>query len=902
MKRLTSLALLWLILILSTPSAFTTETTNYGLGKPAKGARGWDTTINANMDTIDDALGDLSSEISDSPEVLFYSDKFNGPTGTTVTLPKTVSAVTEYGVAITPTTRAEAIGDIYVTKTVTNFVVKCAEANVTDTFVATLYYTGDLNAYGESVYREWIVSASSTIIDHGLTTTAGSIKNLIDAAGSDQVNITLPGNHTYPFLRNCTFPATTTFIYDRGAILDTDYSIRSSSFSWVVSPSDADEWTLRSSGGGNPNIQAPYTVIEDSDRLADGTAGSLSDGEWDWADKDGLGYSTVYMNPTAAGDPDLAAEGYFEAGILITHNGLPVAPPGQQIFAGQGVISFGDCAITILHTGWWGLARDGATDDTATIQDCLTAADEDNLTVDLGAGEYAVTQLDIPVGVNVIGGGEETTILHGNGTTDTITNSAKWEKQEFKNFSVTHEDNTLGSGIALIDAPYGAVSCVFKDLLLTGKAGVSDYGMHLHGEIPGAGAGTQGVFNNILENVRVQESTGTMISAANIYSAVVADPSLLDNQPAAIYLDGSDTVNQRANINSLYRCHFAGWPIDLLIRNGHVNNAYGCKSSVNSYDDPLGSGLGDNRIASIAIVDSTAVASSVTTDNNFFGWSFDSWDQTRRVWLYNTTTAGNPYFANFYGCRTLQAWLYDQSVAGGFHADAVAAPTCTNDPDCVPVYGVFGDRGNMIAGTAVENVSSNYRAGLYGSHDAGVAAFAGSGDRNSGAFLAAGPDFDPTAPTNAIGPHGSASIQILDHASGDAEFRLFRKAAGANTYTVLVSVTDDGLMTTTGLGLGNSLDEELTIATGAITVTDRTSYRIDTEGDAATDNLDTINGGTEGQVVTFTSANSGRDVTFMDGTGNIQCGSAKALTTVYDEIVLKKQSTYWKLISSALAN
>jgi len=55
---------------------------------------------------------------------------------------------------------------------------------------------------------------------------------------------------------------------------------------------------------------------------------------------------------------------------------------------------------------------------------------------------------------------------------------------------------------------------------------------------------------------------------------------------------------------------------------------------------------------------------------------------------------------------------------------------------------------------------------------------------------------------------------------------------------------------------------ELTIASGAITVTQ--SYHIvDTEGDAGTDDLDTINGGVDGMRLVLRSADNARDVTVV---------------------------------------
>ena len=79
---------------------------------------------------------------------------------------------------------------------------------------------------------------------------------------------------------------------------------------------------------------------------------------------------------------------------------------------------------------------------------------------------------------------------------------------------------------------------------------------------------------------------------------------------------------------------------------------------------------------------------------------------------------------------------------------------------------------------------------------------------------------------------------------------------------------------------------ELTIATGAITVT-QTFHRIDTEADAASDNLDTINGGADGQFLVMRAENGGREVVVTTA-GNITTsdGNNVALDELYKFLLL----------------
>ena len=85
---------------------------------------------------------------------------------------------------------------------------------------------------------------------------------------------------------------------------------------------------------------------------------------------------------------------------------------------------------------------------------------------------------------------------------------------------------------------------------------------------------------------------------------------------------------------------------------------------------------------------------------------------------------------------------------------------------------------------------------------------------------------------------------------------------------------------------------ELTIATGAITVT-QSYHRIDTQADAASDDLDTINGGTEGDILVLRAENGARDVVVKDATGNIQCAGDMTLDNVQDTIVLFYDGSNW---------
>jgi hypothetical protein len=67
----------------------------------------------------------------------------------------------------------------------------------------------------------------------------------------------------------------------------------------------------------------------------------------------------------------------------------------------------------------------------------------------------------------------------------------------------------------------------------------------------------------------------------------------------------------------------------------------------------------------------------------------------------------------------------------------------------------------------------------------------------------------------------------------------------------------------------------ITVAGGILTLPNSASeYQVDTEGGAATDDLDTINGTVAGQIVVFAIANNARITTFKHGTGNLKMQSS----------------------------
>jgi hypothetical protein len=81
------------------------------------------------------------------------------------------------------------------------------------------------------------------------------------------------------------------------------------------------------------------------------------------------------------------------------------------------------------------------------------------------------------------------------------------------------------------------------------------------------------------------------------------------------------------------------------------------------------------------------------------------------------------------------------------------------------------------------------------------------------------------------------------------------------------------------------MTSELTIATGAITVTG-SYHNVDTEADAASDDLDTISGGTDGAILVLRANNDARTVVVKDSTGNLELTGDMSLDNTQDTITL----------------
>jgi len=121
----------------------------------------------------------------------------------------------------------------------------------------------------------------------------------------------------------------------------------------------------------------------------------------------------------------------------------------------------------------------------------------------------------------------------------------------------------------------------------------------------------------------------------------------------------------------------------------------------------------------------------------------------------------------------------------------------------------------------------------------------------------------------------------------------------AGTFSFYRPFTFKKLTTLEGrINLGPSV--ELTIASGVVTIpAGGTRFTIDTESDAASDDVDTISGGNDGDVITLFAAHTDRTVVLKNGTGNIILASDVSLDDDIKSIDLIYKGSNWYRKNSA---
>lgn len=108
-------------------------------------------------------------------------------------------------------------------------------------------------------------------------------------------------------------------------------------------------------------------------------------------------------------------------------------------------------------------------------------------------------------------------------------------------------------------------------------------------------------------------------------------------------------------------------------------------------------------------------------------------------------------------------------------------------------------------------------------------------------------------------------------------------------------ITRANLFTDIGL-LNFRASTKLTISSGAVTIT-QTYHAIDTESDAASDDLDNIAGGSNGDLLIIRPYNLTRTVVAKDTTGNLHLAGDFSMDHIDDILVLLHNGSWWVELS-----
>lgn len=125
--------------------------------------------------------------------------------------------------------------------------------------------------------------------------------------------------------------------YDGTEVLPLGFiNIRNATYKWTLSANSSsfNDYYLELNAGGDPGLDNPLTsggVWEDGALMTKASSPGLSAGEWDWADNDGLGYSTIYIYLTDGSDPDTKASGFVQCTQGANPPGLGSIPAARQV-------------------------------------------------------------------------------------------------------------------------------------------------------------------------------------------------------------------------------------------------------------------------------------------------------------------------------------------------------------------------------------------------------------------------------------------------------------------------------------------------------------------------------------------------------------------------------------------
>ena len=110
---------------------------------------------------------------------------------------------------------------------------------------------------------------------------------------------------------------------------------------------------------------------------------------------------------------------------------------------------------------------------------------------------------------------------------------------------------------------------------------------------------------------------------------------------------------------------------------------------------------------------------------------------------------------------------------------------------------------------------------------------------------------------------------------------------------VFSTVTVAGVGQMLGLRLYGWTELTLSSNTNGVITRNRAVHTVDTYDDQAAGNLDTINGGTRGDILILSAVHDERTVNLIDNDDNLRLAGNMALDTIGDRIMLIYDGSYW---------
>lgn len=524
----------------------------------------------------------------------------------------------------------------------------------------------------------------------------------------------------------------------------------------------------------------------------------------------------------------------------------------------------------VLNIKQFGAVGDYDTDDTEALLNALTAYSETNLPVYLPRGVYGINQsIDLP----------DRLVMYGDGAPIIATFPQTGGDKSL--LRPGFKDQISGSSLIFkaVDSSYVTVR--------SDRYATQTYAMSAQVEGP-----IQLRDFAIIQDMDVLDSGGTVTTSSNDNKVDIGAGLILqctessfNNMTIFGYFDNAGLIihNPQTGIDPEYN-NFSNTIINggtaIIGNDTAAGTASGGITGMRFVDcglygaDHQTRADGDYTIPTLYIDGFLTGAQAGIRGHSFTGSNF-------RTYANNAISTDHVDDFTFTDCVTefpLLSGVTNADELGGFsgtentknfRAHALAA---TNDLK-------MGEYLSTITGKFQVTGAGSFDNSLFGEAGSGVRLFASSSSGNS--FIQLTDDFTSTATGWTI---------IRDSLSDDA---LQLTYEGLN---VLSLDKNGGISTGYGFAFGGAKE----ISSGEITVTNNAYFSIDTEASAATDDLDTINGGSfEGQIIYIRSANTDRTVVVKDTTGNIRLNNSTdfSMDNTQDRMVLMYDGVNWVEIS-----